>query len=154
MTNAPVQPRSDATALGATSPDAAQPADAAAVAAIVADTAELARRRDRDDLARRLDQVAERVARTDTVVCVVGEFKKGKSALINALIEYQPPAIRPHVRTMVIGGASDAVFSVSEQVALAAQFRASRLRLFDDVGHAVHWERPEAFVRELTSFVK
>ena len=56
------------------------------VAAIVADAADLARRRGRDDLARRLDQVAERVARTDTVVCVVGEFKKGKSALINALI--------------------------------------------------------------------
>ena len=27
-----------------------------------------------------------RAARTDTVVCVVGEFKKGKSALINALL--------------------------------------------------------------------
>jgi ribosome biogenesis GTPase A len=30
--------------------------------------------------------VAERLARTETVVCVVGEFKKGKSALINALL--------------------------------------------------------------------
>ena len=33
MTNAPVQPRTDATARGAASPDATQPADAAAVAA-------------------------------------------------------------------------------------------------------------------------
>jgi Dynamin family len=86
MTTAPVQPRTDATAPGATSADAGETADAAAVAGIVVDTAALARRRGRDDLAQRLDAVAERVARTDTVVCVVGEFKKGKSALINALI--------------------------------------------------------------------
>jgi GTP-binding protein EngB required for normal cell division len=105
MTNAPVQPRTDATAPGATSPDATQlPADvdAAAVAAIVADTAELARRRGRDDLAQRLDQVAERVARTDTVVCVVGEFKKGKSALINALIGRDVCPVDDDLATMAV----------------------------------------------------
>jgi hypothetical protein len=52
----------------------------------VAAAVEHARERGRDDLAARLGQVAERVARTETVVCVVGEFKKGKSALINALL--------------------------------------------------------------------
>lgn len=102
MTNAPVQPRSDATAPGATSPDAAQPADAAAVAAIVADAAALARRRGRDDLASRLDGVAERVARTDTVVCVVGEFKKGKSALINALIGRDVCPVDDDLATMAV----------------------------------------------------
>ena len=87
---------------GATSPDAAQPADAAAVAAIVADAADLARRRGRDDLAERLDQVAERVARTDTVVCVVGEFKKGKSALINALIGRDVCPVDDDLATMAV----------------------------------------------------
>ena len=105
MTNAPVQPRTDATAPGATSADAArQPADAdaAAVAAMVAETAELARRRGRDDLAQRLDQVAERVARTETVVCVVGEFKKGKSALINALIGRDVCPVDDDLATMAV----------------------------------------------------
>jgi pimeloyl-ACP methyl ester carboxylesterase len=55
---------------------------------------------------------------------------------------------------VVIGGTLDGVFSVSEQTALAAQFVAARLHLFDDVGHAPHWERPEAFVRELLGFLK
>ena len=50
------------------------------------DIARLAAEHDRDDLAERLDEVAQRVGRTDTIVCVVGEFKKGKSALINALV--------------------------------------------------------------------
>lgn len=80
MTNAPVQPRADATAPGVVAPDPSE------VAGLIATVADLARRRERADLADRLDGVAARVARTDTVVCVVGEFKKGKSALINALL--------------------------------------------------------------------
>ena len=46
----------------------------------------LARRLDRDDLAERIDEIRRRAARSETVVCVVGEFKKGKSALVNALL--------------------------------------------------------------------
>jgi len=80
MTNGPVPPRDDVTAAAAPSPDAA------VVSGIVNAAIGLARERGRDDLAARLGQVAERVARTETIVCVVGEFKKGKSALINALL--------------------------------------------------------------------
>ncbi len=54
--------------------------------AIVGDVRSIARDLDRDDLADRLDDTRRKAARTDTVVCVVGEFKKGKSALINALL--------------------------------------------------------------------
>jgi ribosome biogenesis GTPase A len=54
--------------------------------ALVGDVRSIARNLDRDDLADRLDEIRRRAARTDTVVCVVGEFKKGKSALINALL--------------------------------------------------------------------
>ena len=54
--------------------------------ALVGDVRTIARNLDRDDLADRLDDIRRRAARTDTVVCVVGEFKKGKSALINALL--------------------------------------------------------------------
>jgi len=80
MTNGSVPPRDDATA------DAGPAPDVTAVSGLVSATVKLARDRGRDDLAARLDQVAERLARTETVVCVVGEFKKGKSALINALL--------------------------------------------------------------------
>ena len=46
----------------------------------------LARDADRADLAERVQDAGRRAARTETIVCVVGEFKNGKSALINALI--------------------------------------------------------------------
>lgn len=57
-----------------------------ALDALVDDARTLAARLDRRDLANRLEEVRRRASRTDTVVCVVGEFKKGKSALINALL--------------------------------------------------------------------
>jgi Dynamin family len=65
--------------------DATSPATAA-LAELVADARSLATRLDRDDLEERLGAIAQRAGRTDTVICVVGEFKKGKSALVNALL--------------------------------------------------------------------
>ncbi len=57
-----------------------------ALDALVDDARSLATRLERDDLAERLGAIGLRAGRTDTVVCVVGEFKKGKSALVNALL--------------------------------------------------------------------
>ena len=53
---------------------------------LLVETAALATRLGREDLATRLEDAARRLARTETVVCVVGEFKQGKSALINGLL--------------------------------------------------------------------
>ena len=94
MTNGRVLPRDDTTVAAAGSaasavdatPSAAASPDPLVIAETVAAAGRLARSHGRDDLAMRLAQIGERIARTDTVVCVVGEFKKGKSALINALL--------------------------------------------------------------------
>jgi hypothetical protein len=53
---------------------------------LLLETAAIAARLGREDLATRLEDAARRLARTETVVCVVGEFKQGKSALINGLL--------------------------------------------------------------------
>jgi non-heme chloroperoxidase len=74
--------------------------------------------------------------------------------LMKGMMEYEPQIPRSSVRALVIGGARDTVFSVGEQAALARQYPFGRLRLFDDAGHALHWEQPEAFVRELLHFVR
>jgi len=74
--------------------------------------------------------------------------------IIKGMMDYQPQIPRSSVRVLVIGGARDAVFSVSEQAALARQYPFARLRLFDEAGHALHWEQPEAFVRTLLPFVR
>jgi pimeloyl-ACP methyl ester carboxylesterase len=52
----------------------------------------------------------------------------------------------------VLGGTRDSVFSAGEQTALARQYPFAQLRLIEDVGHTLHWEQPEVFVRELLRF--
>ena len=74
--------------------------------------------------------------------------------VITGLIEYRPAVPRSYVRTLVIGGTRDAVFSVDEQVALSQQYPRARLRLIDGVGHTPHWEQPETFVNALLEFVR
>jgi hypothetical protein len=62
------------------------PAAADPIHELLTASAAMATRLGREDLAARLGEAAARQARTETVVCVVGEFKQGKSALINGLL--------------------------------------------------------------------
>ena len=50
------------------------------------DARRLAADADRQDLAERLDRAADRLRADDVAVAVVGEFKQGKSTLVNALL--------------------------------------------------------------------
>jgi hypothetical protein len=52
----------------------------------LADARRLAADADRPDLAERLDRAAHRLRADDVAVAVVGEFKQGKSTLVNALL--------------------------------------------------------------------
>ena len=66
---------SDASAGGGQTPDA-----------LILEVAKVLQRLGRADLAQRASIAAARLKRPSTVVCVVGEFKQGKSTLINALL--------------------------------------------------------------------
>jgi non-heme chloroperoxidase len=74
--------------------------------------------------------------------------------VLTGLLEFQPRPPRPRVRTLVLGGREDAVFSALEQTALARQFPDGRLQLVEHVGHALHWEQPQTFVNALLRFAK
>jgi len=52
----------------------------------IVDLTKLLRRIDRDDLAERTTAAGARLKRPSTIVCVVGEFKQGKSSLVNGLL--------------------------------------------------------------------
>jgi len=66
--------------------DAAAPQHRDEVVELLADAAALARHHQRDDLLARLDAERARVLDPVCHVLVVGEFKKGKSSLVNALL--------------------------------------------------------------------
>ncbi|HUG29025.1 MAG TPA: dynamin family protein [Candidatus Limnocylindria bacterium] len=96
MRNGPARLRGEVTTGAAPLPEPT------AIAGVIAAVGELARAHGRDDLMHRLEQVAQRVARTETIVCVVGEFKKGKSALINALLESPVCPVDDDFATMTV----------------------------------------------------
>lgn len=56
--------------------------------------------------------------------------------------------------TVLLWGDRDSIFPRSEQEALAAQIPNAVLKIYADTGHALHWERPEPFVRDLKDFIK
>ena len=55
---------------------------------------------------------------------------------------------------LVVWGDQDALFSRSEQEALAAAIPGSRLVVYPGGGHAFHWEDPRRFAADLTAFTE
>lgn len=72
--------------------------------------------------------------------------------VMQGLLESEIHASRPEVRTLVLGGRQDAVFSATEHMVLARQFPRGELHLVDGVGHTLHWEQPATFVKALIRF--
>jgi pimeloyl-ACP methyl ester carboxylesterase len=73
-------------------------------------------------------------------------------ATLQGLIDDQVTLSSPAVRTLVLGGRQDNVFSSNEQMVLARQFPRGELHLVDGVGHSLHWELPKTFVSALIRF--
>jgi len=73
--------------------------------------------------------------------------------VLDGLVSYRASA-RPAIKTLVLGGVNDTVFSVQEQSLLAAEYPNVKLRLIDNIGHALHWEDPQRFVTELLAFLQ
>jgi hypothetical protein len=70
--------------------------------ALILEVAKVLQRLDRGDLAQRASIAAARLKRPSTVVCVVGEFKQGKSTLINALLGQQVCPVDDDLATSAI----------------------------------------------------
>ena len=73
-------------------------------------------------------------------------------AALQGLVEEKITLWRPEVRTLVLGGREDSVFSATEQMVLARQFPRGELHLVEGVGHSLHWEEPTTFVNALKRF--
>ena len=73
-------------------------------------------------------------------------------AVLRGLLDDEVTLSQPQVRTLVLGGREDTIFSANEQMVLARQFPRGELHLVDGVGHSLHWEMPKTFVSALTRF--
>ena len=56
--------------------------------------------------------------------------------------------------TLIVWGEQDAFFPREEQDRLASTIPNATLKVYPEIGHAVHWERPEQVVRDMEAFIK
>ncbi|MGH7717370.1 MAG: alpha/beta fold hydrolase, partial [Gemmatimonadaceae bacterium] len=57
------------------------------------------------------------------------------------------------IPTLILWGDRDTIFPRSEQDALCELIPGATLKVYPETGHALHWERPAEFVRDLEEFV-
>ena len=55
--------------------------------------------------------------------------------------------------TLVLWGDKETIFPRSEQDLLVSELRNAVLKVYPDTGHALHWEKPERFAKDLQEFV-
>ena len=55
--------------------------------------------------------------------------------------------------TMLVWGDRDTYVSHADQEALRAAIARARLVVYQDAGHALHWENPDRFAKDLVSFI-
>lgn len=55
--------------------------------------------------------------------------------------------------TLVVSGDRDELFPTPHQEALAGAVPGARLLVYAETGHSPHWEHPDRFVADLTTFL-
>jgi pimeloyl-ACP methyl ester carboxylesterase len=56
------------------------------------------------------------------------------------------------IPTLIFWGDKDLFFKRADEDALVSKIAGSKLMVYADTGHALHWERPERFTRDLVEF--
>lgn len=92
------------------------------------------------------------IAADDSLRMPVHVWKAGLGNLLAA--DHGPELARLRAPTLLIWGTRDAFFPRADQEALLAGIPDVRLSVHEGVGHSVHWEEPEAFVREVAGFAR
>jgi non-heme chloroperoxidase len=64
------------------------------------------------------------------------------------------PFDRINIPTLVFWGDKDNFFQKADEDLLVSRIAGSKLVVYPDTGHALHWERPERFAKDLSQFAE
>lgn len=90
---------------------------------------------------------------------MIAEVQRVPAAMFHALArgdgdpEHIDKLRRIKARTLLFWGDKDAMFSRADQDDLLQIIPGSRLLAYPDTGHALHWEQPARFARDLAGFM-
>ncbi len=77
-----------------------------------------------------------------------------RSAMAGVLArDYRPELGRLKMPVTIIWGENENIFSRDEQEVLRKAISNSQLLIYENAGHAPHWEQPEKFARDLNGFL-
>lgn len=77
-----------------------------------------------------------------------------RTALAGQLaVDYAARLDRIQTAALILRGEQDTVFTQAAQDALVAGLKTAIVKVYPETGHALHWERPEEFARDLDDFV-
>ena len=91
---------------------------------------------------------------------MIGEVQRVPAAMFHELAtgtaaaDHVERLRRLTVKTLLVWGDKDAMFSQADQHEVLALIPGARLITYANTGHALHWEQPERFARDLAAFVK
>jgi pimeloyl-ACP methyl ester carboxylesterase len=76
--------------------------------------------------------------------------------LLTGMLTTEPATAlgRLRIPTLVLRGEHDVYAVATAQAPLLEMIGSARLKTYRDTGHAVHWERPEWFVRDVKEFIE
>jgi len=61
---------------------------------------------------------------------------------------------RIRIPTLVLWGEKDSIFTRAAEDELIRELPHAQFSAYPETGHALHWERPERFSRELLAFIQ
>jgi pimeloyl-ACP methyl ester carboxylesterase len=67
--------------------------------------------------------------------------------------DLRPQLARIRCPTLVIWGDRDGVVLRDDQQAMVSGIQGAELKVYEDTGHAVHWEVPDRFVADVQEFL-
>jgi pimeloyl-ACP methyl ester carboxylesterase len=77
-----------------------------------------------------------------------------RAAMFNRVLDNDDVLARIRVPTLVVHGDADRIVRVSAATHIAAAVPGAKLLVYDGVGHAVQFDAPERFGRDLAEFVR
>lgn len=90
---------------------------------------------------------------------MIAEVQRVRAAMFHELAkgsadpQHVEKLARLKVKTLLLWGERDSMFSKADQDSLLKIIPGSRLIAYPDTGHALHWEYPERFAHDLSAFM-